>query len=53
MPFNKKADNEVGKLRTFRLSDRINDLIVSQHGSLAAWNRKYEQINEQLKKLGK
>lgn len=53
MTWQKLPADQVGKLRSVRVSDRIHKLIVQDHGNLAAYLRKYEQIDEQLKQISK
>ena len=53
MTFKKLPADEVHKVRTVRLNDRIHDMIVANHGNLANYLRKYEHTLNELKKLSK
>ena len=54
MPFTPKDPNgEKARVRSVYVTDRIYELIRKDHGTLADYIRKYEQIDNKLKKLGK
>lgn len=48
---NKLNDNEVAKVRTVRLSDKVYNYITLHHVSLASFVKKQVELEQQLKSL--